>query len=89
MASMVITVSANAICTPKGDIQHFLLTATGGVETIPGSRRAESGRPYSATSGMVDTAARLGLESSLRPRGRPRKSDAGRSLGDEPKAEEK
>jgi putative transposase len=52
-------------------------------------RSVQRGRPYGAAPWMVDTAQRLGLQSSLRPQGRPRKSDAGRSLFDEPDAEEK
>jgi len=31
------------------------------------------GRPYGASTWMKETAQRLGIESSLRPRGRPRK----------------
>lgn len=35
------------------------------------------GRPFGETTWMAETAARLGLEASLRPRGRPRKRNAG------------
>jgi REP-associated tyrosine transposase len=45
-------------------------------------RSVQRGRPYGAAPWMVDTAQRLGLQSSLRRPGRPRKSDAGRSLFD-------
>jgi putative transposase len=41
------------------------------------------GRPYGAETWAVETAARLGLESSLRPVGRPRKAAAERSLFDQ------
>jgi putative transposase len=40
------------------------------------------GRPYGAETWAVDTAARLGLEPSLRPIGRPRKDRSERSLFD-------
>jgi putative transposase len=42
------------------------------------------GRPFGTSSWMIRTARRLGLESSLRPRGRPRKSpETKNSLFDE------
>jgi putative transposase len=38
------------------------------------------GRPYGNASRMVEAARRLGLEASLRPRGRPRKTATGDGL---------
>jgi putative transposase len=52
-------------------------------------RCVQRGRPYGTPPWMVDTAQMLGIESSLRPRGRPRKPDAERSLFDEPVSDEK
>jgi putative transposase len=49
----------------------------------------QRGRPYGAAPWMVDTAQVLGIESSLRPRGRPRKTDTERSLFDELGGDEK
>ena len=47
-------------------------------------RSVERGAPYGAPAWMERTAAELGLESSLRPPGRPRKpptADAGNEFG--------
>jgi len=47
------------------------------------------GRPYGAEPWQIETAERLGLESSLRPRGRPRKpAEQPPSLFDEPPGQE-
>ena len=44
----------------------------------------QRGRPFGTASWMAKAAKELGLESSLRPRGRPKKSRAGASLFDDP-----
>ena len=45
----------------------------------------QRGRPYGTLPWMTKTAQEPGLESSLRPRGRPKKQEAGRSLFDDAK----
>jgi putative transposase len=48
-----------------------------GVETKINCRRsAHRGRPYGQDGWVATAAADLGIESSLRPRGRPRKEPA-------------
>jgi len=44
----------------------------------------QRGRPFGTVSWMAKAAKELGLGSSLRPRGRPKKSRAGVSLFDDP-----
>lgn len=44
-------------------------------ETI--QRSIQRGQPFGSASWQAEVAARLGLESVLRPRGRPRKDQAG------------
>jgi len=48
----------------------------------------QRGRPYGTLPWMAKTAQELGLESSLRPRGRPKKQEAGRSLFDDAERDE-
>jgi len=48
----------------------------------------QRGHPYGPLPWMAKTAQELGLESSLRPSGRPKKEEAGRSLFDDAERDE-
>ena len=48
----------------------------------------QRGRPYGTLPWMAKTAKEMGLGSSLRPRGRPKKQEAGRSLFDDAERDE-
>jgi len=79
-ASAIITsgpdLDAGPVARPKAWPKHVNEAQTEAeVESL--REHLRRGRPYGALSWAQQTAERLGLEASLRPRGRPRKWDKG------------